>query len=110
MDINKMLNDGTGLEWKELRYLKTPPFPYFIYIDDTYIRGADKYNNIKEHNLTLEYYNDKEDSSYEKEIESFLNSEDYNYEKQKEWLSEEKMWMTIYEIDTFIEKVKREEN
>lgn len=102
-----MLEHGTGLTWKELRYLKTPPFPYFIFIDDKYIRGADLYNNIIEHNLTLEYYNEVIDSSYENKIETFLNSEDFQYTKNREWLSEEKMYMTIYEIDTFLEKIAK---
>lgn len=109
MDIKALLEEGTNLNWKELRYLKSPPLPYFIFIDDTYIRGADKYNNIIEHNLTLEYYNEVIDKTYEKKIEDFLNSEDYQYNKNREWLEEEKMYMTIYEIDTFLEKVMKGE-
>lgn len=109
MDVKEMLEKGTGLTWKELRYLKTPLFPYFIFIDDTYIRGADKYNNIKEHNLTLEYYNDVIDETYDKKIENFLNSEDYQYNKNREWLSEEKLYVTIYELDTFLEKIVKGE-
>lgn len=109
MDIKVLLEEGTNLKWIELRYLKSPPFPYFIFIDDTYTRGADKYNNIIEHNLTLEYYNEVIDKTYEKKIEDFLNSEDYQYNKNREWLEEEKMYMTIYEIDTFLEKVMKGE-
>lgn len=110
MNIKDMLEKGTGLTWKELRYLKTPGFPYFIFIDDTYIRGADKWNNIIEHNLTLEYYNEVIDESYEKKIQDFLNNEDFEYKKNREWLSEEKMYMTVYEIETFLEKVVKGEN
>lgn len=108
MDIKEILEAGTGFKWKEIRYLKTPPLPYFIYIDETYTRGADILQNIKEHNLTLEYYNDKEDKSKEKIIEDFLKDNDYQYTKNKEWLSEEKMFVIIYELDTFLEKVKGE--
>ena len=109
MYIKNYLDTGTGLKWKELRYLKTPSLPYFIFIDDVYIRGADILNNIIEHNLTLEYYADKKESSIEKAIEDFLNSEDHTYTKNTEWLTEEKMYVTIYELDTFLEKVKRGE-
>lgn len=109
MDVKEMLDSGTGLTWKELRYLKTPDFPYFIFIDDIYIRGADLHNNIIEHNLTLEYYNEVIDLNYEKKIETFLNSEDYQYTKSREWLSEEKMFMTVYELDTFLKKIAKGE-
>lgn len=109
MDVKEMLETGTGLTWKELRYLKTPPLPYFIFIDDTYSRGADLYINIIEHNLTLEYYNEVIDQNYEEKIETFLKSEDYQYTKSREWLSEEKMYVTIYELDTFLEKIAKGE-
>ena len=107
MDIKTHLEEGTGFTWKELRYLKMPPLPYFIYVDDTYIRGADILNNIIEHNLVLEYYNDTEDKTKEKIIEDFLNENDYRYTKNKEWLENEKMFVIVYEIDTFLEKIER---
>lgn len=107
MDVKEMLETGTGLKWKELRYLKTPAFPYFIFIDDTYTRGADLYISIIEHNLTLECYSEVIDTENEKKIETFLKSEDYQYNKSREWLNEEKMYMTIYELDTFLEKVAK---
>lgn len=107
MDIKKMLEDGTDLTWKELRYLKTPALPWFIFIDNTTVRGADALNNIIEHDLTLEYYYEKEDLQTEKKIEDFLNSEDYQYDKSTDWLEDEQLFATIYEIDTFLEKNKK---
>lgn len=107
MDIKKMLEDGTKLTWKELRYLKTPKAPWFIFIDNTSIGGADSLNNIIEHDLTLEYYYENEDLQIEKTIEDFLNNEDYTYDKNTDWLEEEQMFVTIYELDTFLEKIKK---
>jgi len=109
VDIKEILETGTGFTWKELRYLKMPPLPYFIYIDDTHTRGADILNNIIEHDLTLEYYNDTKNPSIEKTIEDFLNSNDFSYSKNTEWLTEEKLFVTVYELDTFLEKVRRGE-
>ena len=107
IDIKKMLEDGTSLTWKELRYLKAPALPWFIFIDNTAIRGADALNNIIEHNLTLEYYYEKENLQIEKTIEDFLNSEDYQYDKNTDWLEEEQLFVTVYEIDTFLEKIRK---
>ena len=107
MDIKKMLDNGTGLFWKEIRYLKAPSLPWFIFIDNTSIRGADSLNNIIEHDLTLEYYYENEDLQIEKTIEDFLNSEDYTYDKNTDWLEEEQMFVTIYELNTFLEKIKK---
>lgn len=107
MDIQKMLENGTGFKWKELRYLKPPELPWFIYIDNTTIRGADILNNIIEHNLTLEYYYETKNVQIEKTIEEFLNSEDYQYDKNTDWLEDEQLYVTIYEINTFLEKIKK---
>lgn len=107
MDIKKMLDNGTGLFWKEIRYLKAPSLPWFIFIDNTSTRGADALNNIVEHDLTLEYYYEKEDLQTEKAIEDFLNSEDYQYEKNTDWLEDEQLFVTVYEINTFLEKIRK---
>ena len=102
-----MLDNGTGLFWKEIRYLKAPSLPWFIFIDNTSTRGADALNNIVEHDLTLEYYYEKEDLQTEKAIEDFLNSEDYQYEKNTDWLEDEQLFVTVYEINTFLEKIRK---
>lgn len=107
MNIKKMLEDGTGFKWKELRYIKPPAPPWFIYIDEIYTRGADKFNNIIEHNLTLEYYFEEKDTTKEKIIDSFLKREDFTYQKNTEWLDEEEIFVTTYEIDTFLEKIRK---
>lgn len=107
MDIKEMLDNGTGLFWKEIRYLKAPSLPWFIFIDNTSTRGADALNNIVEHDLTLEYYYEKEDLQTEKAIEDFLNSEDYQYEKNTDWLEDEQLFVTVYEINTFLEKIRK---
>ena len=107
MKKKKMLDNGTGLFWKEIRYLKAPSLPWFIFIDNTSTRGADALNNIVEHDLTLEYYYEKEDLQTEKAIEDFLNSEDYQYEKNTDWLEDEQLFVTVYEINTFLEKIRK---
>lgn len=108
MDIKEWLEAGTGFTWKELRYLKTPPLPYNIFIDDTVYRGADNLNNIIEHNISLEHYSETIDSANETIIENFLNKEELSFEKNREWLQEEEMYVVVYSLETFLEKVRKE--
>lgn len=110
MDIKSWLEEGTGYKWKELRYLKTPPLPYNIFIDSVYVRGADRFNNVAEHTLSLEHYSDTVDEEGEKVIEDFLNLEELTYTKEREWLDEEEMFITVYSLDTFLEKIRKEGN
>ena len=104
MDIKKWFEDGTGMTIKELRYIQKPTLPYNIFIDDKVYRGADLQNNIIEHNLTIEHYSETINTPNETIIEDFLNKEHKKFEKNREWLDDEKMFVTIYELDTFIEK------
>ena len=108
MDIKKWLEDGTKFKWKELRYLKTPALPYYIFIDDTTYRGADKLNNIIEHDITLEMYSETIDATGEETIEMFLDSEEISYEKSREWLQTEEMYVTVYSLENLLEKVRKE--
>lgn len=108
MDIKTWFENGTQMKIKELRYLKMPPLPYNIFIDDTVYRGADLKNNIIEHNVVIEHYSETIDTKNESIIENFLNSENRHFEKNREWLQEEQLFVTVYELDTFLEKVRKE--
>lgn len=108
MDIKMWFENGTKMKIKELRYLKMPPLPYNIFIDDTVYRGADLKNNIIEHNVVIEHYSETIDAKNENIIENFLNSENRHFEKNREWLQEEQLFVTVYELDTFLEKVRKE--
>lgn len=107
MDIKEWFENGTGLKIKELRYLKTPNLPYNIYIDDEIYRGADNKNNIIEHTITIEHYSENPENSNEKIIEKFLNDEELRFNKKREWLQDEAMFVTLYELETFLEKVRK---
>ena len=107
MDIKKWFENGTKLEIKELRYLKMPSLPYNIFVDDTVFRGADDVNSIIEHNVTIEHYSRSIEESNESIIEEFLNNEKRPFSKNREWLQDEDMFVTVYELDTFLEKVER---
>lgn len=107
MDIKGILESGTGLKWQETMYKQSPRPPYFIFIDDVVVRGADKLNNILEHNLALECYEEKIDKQIKKKINDFLNSHSFKFEVNTEWLSDEELYVTVYEL-TFLEKIRKE--
>lgn len=108
MDIKQWFEEGTGMKIKELRYLKTPPLPYNIFIDEQVHRGADLRNNIIEHNVYIEHYSETIDETNEKIIEDFLNNEQKQFDKDREWLQEEGLFMTVYTLETFLEKIRKE--
>ena len=108
MDIKEWFETGTGMKIKELRYLKMPPLPYNIFIDDEVFRGADLRNNIIEHNVVIEHYSETIDETNERKIENFLDKQNKHFIKNREWLQEEQLFVTVYELDTFLEKVRKE--
>jgi hypothetical protein len=106
MDIKKWFEDGTKLAIKENRTRKITELPYNVFIDDKYYRGADLKNNIIEHDVTIEHYSETINTEDETKIENFLNKESIHFEKNREWLQDEEMWVTLYELNTFLEKVR----
>lgn len=110
MDIKKWFEDGTKLSIKENHLRKIISLPFNIFIDDKYYRGADFNNNIIEHNVTIEHYSETINTEDEIIIENFLNKEAIHFEKNRDWLQDEEMWVTLYELDAFLEKVRKEGN
>ena len=110
MDIKKWFEDGTKLTIKENRNRKITTLPFNIFIDDKYYRGADSNNNIIEHNVTIEHYSETINTEDETIIETFLNKESIHFEKNREWLQDEEMWVTLYELDKKKKKIRKEGN
>lgn len=111
MDVKSWFEEGTGLKIKELRYLKPPTIPYFLYVDKKVFRGADLLNNIVEHNITIERYsetNNEQDLLEIDKVNLFLKNKHYTFESDTEWLEDEKMYETYWVLDMFLEKVRKE--
>ncbi|HIU23274.1 MAG TPA: hypothetical protein IAD49_06825 [Candidatus Fimihabitans intestinipullorum] len=108
MDIEKWFKEGTGFDIQELRYLSPPGIPYNIYLDSIDFEGADQKNNIKIHNITIEHYDNKANTSSEKAIDQFFNKKNIKFEKSREWLNDDKLWVTIYDLEPVFEKMKGE--
>ena len=111
MDIKKWFEEGTNFKIKELRYLKPPKTPYYLFENQINNRGADLLNNIIENNITLERFSETNNESDLKEIMSidrFLNQNYYTYERETEWLESEGLYGTYWNLDPIIEKVRKE--
>ena len=111
MDVKSWFENGTGFKIKELRYLKPPKLPYFLYINKKNFRGADLLNNILENNITIERYSETNNDSDLKEIEKikkFLERNYYTYETETEWLDAENMYGTFCILDPIVEKIRKE--
>lgn len=111
MNVENWFENGTGFIIKELRYLKPPKLPYFLYENKKNIRGADLINNIIENNITIERYSETNNDNDLKEIQKvndFLNKNFYTFDIQTEWLNTEEMYGTFWVLDQFLEKVRKE--
>ncbi len=108
MDIEEWFTSGTGLKIKELRYLNPPPFPYILFVDSKRSRGADKLNNIIEHNITIELYSKVINEELEEKISNFLKSEELEFDDSRDWLNNEKLYCTSYDF-IILEKERKKE-
>ena len=115
MNIENWFKEGTGFKIKELRYLKPPALPYFLYVNRKIVRGADLLNNIVENNITIENVveNNSNNDSDLKEIQKvneLLKKDYYTYDSQTEWLDSEGMYGTFWVLDPILEKIRKEGN
>ena len=112
MNIENWFKEGTGFKIKELRYLKPPKIPYFLYINRKIYRGADLLNNIIENNITIERYsetNNDNDLQEIKKVDELLKKDNYTYNSQTDWLDSEGMYGTFWVLDPILEKIRKEE-
>lgn len=110
MDVKTWFENGTGLKIKELRYLKPPTIPYFLFTNEIGIRGADLLNNIIENNIVIERYsetNDEDDFKEIQKVNKLLNSEFYTYKSDNEYLEKEKLYATYWVLEPILEKIRK---
>lgn len=111
MNVEKWFKDGTSFNIKELRYLKPPRLPYFLYTNKKEYRGADQVINIVENNINVERYstsNSQEDLAEIQKVNDFLDKNFYDYEVQTEWLNSEGLYGTFWILSPIVEKIKKE--
>lgn len=112
MQIENNFEKETGFKIKELRYLKPPKLPYFLYQNKKNYRGADLLNNIIENNITIERYSEtdnEKDLKEKQKVNDFLNKNNYEFEVQTEWLSAESLYGTFWVLEPILEKIRKDE-
>jgi hypothetical protein len=97
LDIQTWL-ETTEIPVKKLRFLKSPSFPYIVWLESSETRGADDKNLIKSRNITVELYFETEDGA-EIQVETLLNALPVEFSKETVWLTDEKMFETIYNFE-----------
>lgn len=102
LDIKEWLSK-TDYKTAEVRFLKPPPLPYIIFIEEQDIGGADGLNNIISRKITLELYSEVIDSEAESKIENLINDQLFNFKKSRTWIESEKFFQTMYDFE-FVEK------
>ena len=111
MNIEQWFKDGTSFNIKELRYLKPPKLPYFLYTNKKEYRGADQIINIVENNINIERYstsNSKEDLAEIQKVNYFLDKNFYDYDVQTECLNSEGLYGTFWVLSPIVEKIRKE--
>jgi hypothetical protein len=76
---------------------EVPPLPYVVYLDTVQRGGGDMQNMMKTHSLTVERYSETGDDNTK--LEALFDAQAIKYKKEKQWLTDEECYMTIYDFD-----------
>lgn len=96
IDIKKWIVEGTGVKTEDTAFKKAVKTPFITFLDKQDVSGHDTGNCIVSHDLTVEYYNTVIDHEDERKIEALFDLEEMEYTKDREWINEDGVYMTIY--------------
>lgn len=104
--VNEILTNA-GIKYKETRFKSPPKTTFAVYNDDIDVRGADNYNLIEEHGVTIELYESEIDKDSEARIEAQLDDFGLEYRKESRvWLEDEQLYQVVYEFNYICKGVK----
>lgn len=82
---------------------KAPKLPFIVYrYPYTHNSAADGKVYAKITALDIEIYTEKKDLQLEKKLEALLNEHGFFYEKTETYISSERMFQMIYEMEVLI--------
>lgn len=103
-EFNSMLINIQGFSASKVAYRlypeKTPAMPFIVYFEnasDNFAADGIAYSLIKR--IQLELYTKKKDLITEGKVESALTSAGIFFQKNEEYLSDEKCYQIIYELE-----------
>lgn len=92
-----------NLPWRYSHFSQTPAPPYVVYYfpaeNDVY---ADDSNFVNKRQLFIELYTNTKDSTSEGTIESTLKQKGLTWYKQIDFLNDEQLYQTTYEMEVII--------
>lgn len=97
-DIQEIL-ERTGAKVNPVRFLKAPPMPWIVWQERRENYGADDSSPIAHREITVELYAEKIDLRMERRIEAELDALGVGYSTERVWISDEKMFETIYDFE-----------
>lgn len=103
MNIKEYFEKETGLPVAEVAFTQPQKLPFAAFIDRTQEDGDDFHAQIIVHDLVLEFYAARIDPKNERKIEAAFAKQAWKVTKDREWIAEEKMFVTIYTTN-FTEK------
>ena len=96
-DIQALL-ERTGAKVNPSRFLKAT-LPRIVWFERSNSYGTDYSNPIMHREITVELYADVIDLRIERRIEAKLDALGVDYGTERIWLSDEKMFETIYNFE-----------
>ena len=101
-EIAKMIQD-IGLSWRYSHFSQTPAPPYVVYYfpaeNDVH---ADNCNYANKRQLFVELYTKTKDATSEGLVEAQLKLYGLSWYKQTDFLNDEKLFQTTYEMEVLI--------
>lgn len=92
-----------NLPWRYSHFSETPAPPYVAYYfpaeNDVF---ADDSNFVNKRQLFIELFTAKKDATTEASIESTLKSKGLTWYKQTDFLNDEQLYQTTYEMEVII--------
>lgn len=101
-EIAKMIKD-IGIEWRYSHFSHTPAPPYVVYYfpseNDVM---ADNSNYANRRQLFVELYTKTKDAATEGLVEAQLRAYGLSWYKQTDFLNDEQLYQTTYELEVII--------
>ena len=92
-----------NLPWRYSHFSQTPAPPYVVYYfpseNDVF---ADDSNYVNRRQLFIELYTNKKDAVTEASIEGVLKQNGLTWYKQTDFLNDEQLYQTTYEMEVII--------
>lgn len=79
---------------------EAPALPYVVFLDSIGYGGADTKNALLRHSLVVERYSNTADEN--SALENLFDAAALKYTKDRQWLSDEECYLTIYDFETDI--------